>query len=73
MTRRKPIQVVRRPCRRGCGKVLAGLSRPIHSTQADFDRYHGICDDCLTDDERADMRGPMLLRSAKNIASKYHD
>lgn len=68
MSRRRPrIQVVRRSCRRGCGKQLAGLNRPIHGSQADFDKYHGICENCLTDDEKTDMKGPMLLRTAQRI------
>jgi hypothetical protein len=60
--------IVSQPCRRGCGKQLAGLSRPIHHRQADYDRLHHICDDCLTPDEKAYMAGPMLHATARNIA-----
>lgn len=60
-------KIVTRPCRRGCGRSLSGLNKPIHSTQADFDKYHGICDQCLTEEEKADMCGPMLMRTAKKI------
>lgn len=59
--------VVTMSCRRGCGKRLATLTAPIHGTKADHAKYHGICDDCLTPEEKADMNGPMLLRTARNI------
>jgi len=67
MSRRKRIAIVSRLCRRGCGKRLATLNRPIHSSQADFDRYAGICANCLTAAERADMAGPLLMRTARLI------
>ena len=68
MRRRKNLPaIVTRKCRRGCGAIVTGLSRPIHGTQADYDKYHHICDGCLTDDERRDMAGPMLMRTARNI------
>lgn len=65
--RRKPPAVVKMPCRRRCGRTVTTLSRPIHSTQADYDRYHGICSECLTEEEHKDMQGAMLLRTAQNI------
>lgn len=68
MSRRRRPMIVTQPCRRGCGKQLAGLSRPIHHRQADYNRLHHICDDCLTPDEKAYMAGPMLHATARNIA-----
>ncbi len=70
MRRRRRPALIRMQCRRGCGKHLATLSAPIHHSQADYDRLHGICDGCLTDDERAYMAGPMLINTARNIAAK---
>ncbi len=70
MARRRAPAVVTIQCRRGCGKRLTTLSRPIHSTRADYERYHGICGDCLTDAEKADMEGPMLMRTARNIVGR---
>lgn len=71
MARRKNRpQIITMPCRRGCGTVLSTLSAPIHSTQADWQRYHGICDDCLTPEEKADMAGPMLHRTASHIIGR---
>lgn len=67
---RRRVTVVVRSCRRGCGKSLTGLSGPLHGTTADFRRFHGICDDCLTDEEKAEMRGPMLMRTAKRIVGR---
>ena len=66
---RRPT-LVTMSCRRGCGKTLSTLSAPIHSTREDHARYHGICDDCLTDEERKDMDGPMLMRTAANIVGR---
>ena len=62
--------LVTRLCRRGCGTQLTTLRKPIHTTQADFDLYHAVCSACLTEDERADMQGDMLMRTARNIVSK---
>ena len=70
MARRRRPTLVRLACRRGCGKTLHTLSAPIHNGQADFDRLHGICDDCLTQEERDYMAGPMLLATAKRIAGR---
>lgn len=69
--RRRRPQVVTRDCRRGCGKRIGTLTGPIHGTQADFDKYSGICYDCLTPAEKEDMFGPMLMRTAKNIQGQY--
>jgi len=66
---RRPM-IVTRPCRRGCGTQLAGLCRPIHHAQSDYDRLHHICDNCLTDEEKAYMRGPMLMAAARRIVRK---
>ena len=65
--RKRKFRLMTISCRRGCGKKLTTATGPINGTQADYDRYHGICDDCLTADEHADMAGPMLLRTARNI------
>lgn len=46
------------PCKR-CKKLLASLIRPLgigpHS-QYMYDNYKGICESCLTDSERADLK-----------------
>lgn len=67
MARRPRIQIVTVKCKRGCGTELATLNRPIYSTQADYERYSGICSKCITEEEKADMNGAMLHRTAKNI------
>ncbi len=67
MARKAKIQVMTVSCRRGCGKKLTTLNRPVHSTAEDYRKYSGICENCLTDEERADMNGPMLHRTARNI------
>lgn len=67
MKRRKP-KIMTMKCRRGCGKMLTTTTGPISASLADWRRYHGICEGCLTESEQADMRGPMLMRTAKRIA-----
>jgi hypothetical protein len=43
-------------CRRGCGRTLSSLIRPIFSSAATHARWAGICSQCLTDAERAEMQ-----------------
>lgn len=66
--RKNPTKVM--ACRRGCGACLVTLTRPIHGSLADYDRLHGICDDCLTEDERQYMAGPMLMQAAARLAGR---
>ncbi len=68
-TSRRP-QLVTMSCKRGCGKTITTLSRPIYSTAEDFERYSGICENCLTEEELADINGPMLHRIGQNIVRK---
>jgi hypothetical protein len=70
MSKRTPM-IISMLCRRDCGKRISTLSGPMHSTITDYKKYHGICDDCLTDEEKADMRGAMLLRTARNVQGRY--
>lgn len=68
--RRKEPRVKVISCRRGCGKTLTTLAAPINASREDYRRLHGICDNCLTLDEREYMRGPLLLKTAKRIAGR---
>lgn len=55
MTIRKSILHVI-ACKRGCGKTLTTLRRPIHKgRQAQYDRLGGICGDCLTRHELIEL------------------
>lgn len=53
MARRKRITLERIKCPR-CGKTVLSASRPI-SSQAAFDKFRGICDNCITPDEEREM------------------
>ncbi len=70
LRKKQKISLIKLDCRRGCGAVLHTVNRPIHGTQEDYNRYHGICSNCLTDEEKQEMSGPMLLRTAENICNQ---
>ena len=50
-----------------CGKTVAGLTRPIAGSKACHAKYAGLCDGCVTDEERkeieADISGGILAKS----------
>lgn len=59
---RRRITIIVSKCRR-CGCKLATASRSIWGDEATKKKYELICDNCLTDDEKADM----LNRQANHI------
>lgn len=40
------------PCKRGCGVMVTTLNRPIHASPATYQKWSGICADCMTPEER---------------------
>lgn len=46
--------IVYRNCPR-CGKQTAGLNKPIHGSQECFEKYAGICEDCMTKEEHENI------------------
>lgn len=66
--RRGPIQIVTQNCPR-CGRPVAGVSRSIHGADAAHARFSGICERCVTDEERQEIEnaivGAILNRQPK--------
>jgi hypothetical protein len=56
-------------CRRGCGRMLSSLIRPIHSSAATHAKYAGICGSCMTEQEKADMLGAMSRDVLARVAA----
>ena len=54
--------------RRGCGRKLSSLIRPIHGSQAAHDKYAGICGSCMTEDEKIEMQRMQLEAIIKNAS-----
>ncbi len=63
MPRRKKVQLVYRSCPR-CGVKVAGLTGPVHYTDAVFQRLRGVCDGCITPEERKLLTEPRSVRRA---------
>ncbi len=51
MTRARPPLIVTTSCPR-CGRSVATLSRPIHSSEATAAKWRGLCASCATDAEK---------------------
>ena len=64
MSRRR-IRVTEKACKR-CGRKVYGVNRPIVSSQATYDRFAGICEDCFTDDDREQL----LDETTENIIGR---
>ena len=44
-------------CRRGCGVTVATMSRPLYGNLDDFKKFQGICQRCLTPQEKLELEG----------------
>lgn len=62
---RRRIRLETKSCRR-CGRQVMGINRPIHASQATYDKWNGICDECISEEENNDM----LHEIAANIMDK---
>lgn len=52
----KKTPIVYEPCRRGCGKLLATISRSHFGIPNEIkEKYHLICNDCMTRKEKNEM------------------
>lgn len=64
--KRGRINIVHAPCKR-CGKMLAMTDRSIYGADDAKKKYGGICSDCITPEERAEIEkaiaGSILGRS----------
>lgn len=58
MTRRRAPSIVTVACPR-CGRSVATLSRPIHSSEATAAKWRGLCASCATDADRAQLMHDM--------------
>lgn len=64
---RRRIAVYTAKCRRGCGRTLATTNRSIWGDEATKKKYELICENCLTDTEKADM----FDRQVNHIRNNY--
>jgi len=69
VTGRQPIRIVRMECRRNCGRKVATLNRPIHGARRDYDRLHGICERCITPEERRQLEDAMVINATPGGAA----
>lgn len=53
--RKLRITLLQTPCRRGCGKMLVTLNRSLMGNDEARSRLAGICENCITDEERAEI------------------
>lgn len=53
-------------CRRGCGRLLSSLIRPIYSSAATHAKYAGICGQCMSEKEKTEM----LTRQAQDVLAQ---
>jgi hypothetical protein len=52
-------RITYRECPR-CGKTVAGLVRPIAGSKACHAKYAGLCDGCVTAEERREIEADIL-------------
>lgn len=55
--KRRRIEIINTECRRGCGRKIATVSRSIHGAAAAHAKFSGICEQCITPEERLEMEG----------------
>jgi len=61
-------RIIARECRRNCGKTVYGLVAPIHATTDCHAKYIGICEDCITAEEKVDMLNNMAGNLQRMVA-----
>lgn len=49
------IALVTMKCRRGCGRSVTTLNRPISGAHEAHAEFSGICEHCITPEERRSM------------------
>ena len=61
--KKRKIEVIQTSCKR-CGKPLCTISKAIHYTEEMRKRLSGICENCLTPQEKEELRNavPNLVR-----------
>lgn len=56
-------------CKR-CGKRIASMKKPPHTSKETFDRFSGICTDCFTEKEKIDLVLAMKNDMMKNLSQR---
>lgn len=64
--RRAAPRIVYLSCPR-CGRSVASLARPIHSSEATAAKWRGLCASCVTDAERAELLSDMKADTLRRI------